>query len=271
MTDNLNDKVQELEKELILKEKKLQEAIKANVQIANSAEQHVQELEKELMMKEKKLQEAIDANLHIIKSAEEHILELESELQNAIEKEKKLKGDNIGIARSAADHVNELMSEIIDLKKKQEAYHKKQIVLQKELTSKEDHRNSLGFSLETISIASTIDNNVKKNEIKSRQGYLTKKSPASLLFVQIWQRRYFVLKDQGQISYWKNYNEYNTGKKYRGTLFLSDVGIPYRNYNSIRPSGSQLRIQIFDRAYVMDADSKVEADNWAQCILKHWS
>jgi hypothetical protein len=264
-TTSNNDEIILLKQKLYEAQAQITELERNNILIAKSCEEHVQELEKELFLKEKKLSEAIEANLQIINSAEQHIQELEIELHTAIEKEKKLKGDNIEIAKSAADHVNELMSEIIDLKKKQEANHKKQIYLEKELTtSKEDNRNSLA----EIPLKET---NIKKIEIKSRQGYLSKKSPSSLLFVKIWQKRYFVLKDQGQISYWKDYNDYNSGKKYKGTLFLSDVQIPNRNYNSIRPSDSMLRIQIFDRAYELDAGSKEEADIWAQCILKHWS
>lgn len=270
MADIVDNEVVLLKQKLKEAEATITELERNNILIATSAEQHVQELEKELLLKEKKLQEAIDANINIINSCEQHIQELESELQMAVEKEKKLKGDNIEIAKSAADHVNELMSEIIDLKKKQEVNHKKQISLEKELTTtKEDNHNR--HSIEKSNNNNDNNNNTKKSEIKSRQGYMTKKSPSSLLFVKFWQKRYFVLKDQGQISYWKDYNEYNNGKKYRGTLFLSDVQVPYRNYCSIRPSGSKLKIQIFDRAYEMDAGSKDEADNWAQCILKHWS
>ena len=76
-----------------------------------------------------------------------------------------------------------------------------------------------------------------------------------------------------------------------GTLFLNDVKVVNRNWDSIRPSETRINIPIFDRyhhhhthhhchyyyhrychrVYELEASCKDDADHWTRCIMAHWS
>ena len=67
------------------------------------------------------------------------------------------------------------------------------IIIEKELTSNKAARPSTIESTPSPpSPSSSLKDKV--NIVKSRQGYLSKKSPSSVLFIKLWQQRYFVLK-----------------------------------------------------------------------------
>jgi hypothetical protein len=69
------------------------------------------------------------------------------------------------------------------------------IIIEKELTSNKAARPSTIESTPSppsLSPSSSLKDKV--NVVKSRQGYLSKKSPSSVLFIKLWQQRYFVLK-----------------------------------------------------------------------------
>lgn len=110
------------------------------------------------------------------------------------------------------------------------------------------------------------------------EGYLFKKSPALMTG---WQRRYFVLKDPGEIDYYETVTycsslilphppsqreEYINGVSAKGTILVAEVapdkGVAVVNQNEIR-------IYMGSRTYQLRAKDATEASSW-ESALNEW-
>ncbi len=93
-------------------------------------------------------------------------------------------------------------------------------------------------------------------------GYMKKKSPAMF---SGWQKRFFVLKEPGELSYYLNEEEFkNSTEAPKGSINVAEI-LPFPTGIEI-VNDKQIKIRIGTRLYELEAENKSEAKAWVDSI-----
>lgn len=96
---------------------------------------------------------------------------------------------------------------------------------------------------------------------EDHEGYLMKKSPA--MFTG-WQKRYFALREPGELSYWITMDDFQSGKECKGTIHIAEIS-PEENALELI-NGCEMKIKHSKREFHLQARDSAGAEAWMKSI-----